>query len=269
MSCTVVVCNDRGPSSSSALPGHQPWTPSRWANRSPIAWPPRRSVAPAGWFCPHHRSARNGSCRNQGPARRQGSRALRSALVCSAWAGGWRDQGTPTSAGMEPRDIGSQSAPRRYSPMQRFRTAGCSGEEGDREAHQGQPCQTGGCKNRKRLDHRQLQHGQNLKQSLRPASVPAWYRCNSLMQRRQGSGSWPAPPRLSPIDEALMASGLHIAAGLEDQLRLADQSSLHNAVSRPSSAMGVDLKRQRGPHQRRLKADDPGSLQTRPAWLCW
>ena len=170
---------------------------------------------------------------------------------------------------MEPRDVGSQPAPRRYSPTQRFRTAGCSGEEGDREAHQGQPCQTGGCKNRKRLDHQQLQHGRNLKQSLRPASIPVGYRCNSLMQRELARDSWPAPPRLSPIDAAPMASGLPIAAGLEDQLGLADQSSLHKQVSRPSSAIGVDLKRQRGPHQRRLKADDPGSLQTQPAWLCW
>ena len=66
-----------------------------------------------------------------------------------------------------------------------------------------------------------------------------------------------------------MANGLPIAAGLEDQLGLADQSSLHKEVSRPLSTIGVDLQRQRGPHQRRLKADDPGSLQTQPAWLCW
>lgn len=57
--------------------------------------------------------------------------------------------------------------------VQRLRTSACSEQEGDGEAHQGQPCQTGGSENRKGLDHRQLQHGQNLKQSLRPASIPA------------------------------------------------------------------------------------------------
>ena len=148
---------------------------------------------------------------------------------------------------MEPRDVRSQPAPRRYSPMQRFRPTGCSGEEGDREAHQGQPCQTGGCKNRKGLVHRQLLHGQNLKQFLRHASVPAWGRCNPLRQRRQGSGSWPAPPRLSPIPEKPIASGLPIAVGLGDQRPLDDPSSIHEAVPWPSSAMGVDRQRQRGP----------------------
>jgi len=65
-----------------------------------------------------------------------------------------------------------------------------------------------------------------------------------------------------------MASGLPIALGLEHQLHLDDQTSLHKAVSWPSSAMGVDRQRLQGPRQRRLKADDPGSLQTRPALLC-
>lgn len=162
-------------------------------------------------------------------------RALRSVLVCTAGARGWRDRGTPTSAGMEPRNVRSQPAPRRYSPMQRFKPTGCSGEEGDREAHQGQPCQTGGCKNRKGLVHRQLLHGQNLKQFLRNASVQAWDHCKPLWQRRQGSGSWPAPPRLSPIPEKSIASGLPIAVGLGDQRPLDDHSSIHEAVSLPSS----------------------------------
>ena len=108
---------------------------------------------------------------------------------------------------MEPRDVGSQSALCRHSPMQWFRTRGCSGKDGDREAHQGQPCQTSGCENRKRLGHQQLQHGQNLKQSLRSATIPAWYRCNPLRQRRQASDAWPTPTKLSPSPEAPMASG--------------------------------------------------------------
>ena len=189
--------------------------------------------------------------------------------MCSAGAGGWRDRGIPTSAGMKPRDVGSQPALRRHSPMQWFRSRGCSGKEGYREAHQGQPCQTSGCENRKRLGHQQLQHGQNLKQSLRSASIPFWYRCNPLRQRSQASDAWPTPTKLSPSPEAPMASGLPIAVGLEDQLRLNDQTSHHEAVSWPSSAMGVSRQLLRGPHQQHLRADAPGSLQIRPAWLCW
>jgi hypothetical protein len=119
------------------------------------------------------------------------------------------------------------------------------------------------------LGHQQLQHGQNLKQSLRSATIPAWYRCNPLRQRRQASDAWPTPTKLSPSPEAPMASGLPIAVGLEDQLRLNDQTSHHEAVSWPSSAMGVSRQLLQGLHQQHLRADAPGSLQIRPAWLCW
>jgi hypothetical protein len=45
------------------------------------------------------------------------------------------------------KDARSQSAPRRHGRMQLLRTTGCSEQEGDREAHQGEPSQTGGSKN--------------------------------------------------------------------------------------------------------------------------
>ena len=45
------------------------------------------------------------------------------------------------------KDAGSQSAPRRHGRMQLLRTTGCSEQEGDGEAHQGEPSQTGGSKN--------------------------------------------------------------------------------------------------------------------------
>jgi len=45
------------------------------------------------------------------------------------------------------KDAGSQSAPRRHGRMQLLRTTGFSEQEGDREAHQGEPSQTGGSKN--------------------------------------------------------------------------------------------------------------------------
>ncbi len=132
--------------------------------------------------------------------------------------------------------------------MQLLRTKGCSEQEGDGEAHQGQPCQTGGSENRKGLDHRQLQHSQNLKQFLRLATIPVWSRCNPSRQRRQASDSWAALARLSPIQKPL---------------RLVQQSSFHEAVSWPSSAMAIDRQRLRGPHQRRLEADAAGFLQFR------
>ena len=77
-SAPLRFANDRGPSSS------------------------QRSVALTGWFRRHRHSARSGSGRNQDRGRRQGSRALRSALACSAGAEGW-DRGAPTSPGMRPR----------------------------------------------------------------------------------------------------------------------------------------------------------------------
>ena len=64
------------------------------------------------------------------------------------------------------------------------RAACCSEQEGDGEAHQGQPCQAGGGKNRDGLNHRQHQHGQNLEQFLRPAIIPAYCRCNASQRRR-------------------------------------------------------------------------------------
>ena len=79
-----------------------------------------------------------------------------------------------------------QSAPRRHGRMQLLRTTGCSEQEGDGEAHQGQSGQTGGSKNREGLDQRQLQHGQNLEQSLRTAIIPACYRCNPSWQGSSG-----------------------------------------------------------------------------------
>jgi len=81
---------------------------------------------------------------------------------------------------------GFQSAPRRHGRMQLLRTTGCSEQEGDGEAHQGQSGQTGGGKNREGLDQRQLQHRQNLEQSLRTAIIPACYRCNRSWQGRSG-----------------------------------------------------------------------------------
>jgi len=62
---------------------------------------------------------------------------------------------------------------RAATDTQPFRTTGCSEQVGDGEAQQGQPCQTGGREKRKGLNHRQLQYRQILKQSLRPASIPA------------------------------------------------------------------------------------------------
>jgi hypothetical protein len=47
---------------------------------------------------------------------------------------------------------------RAATDTQRFRKTGCLEEEGDAEAHQSQPCQTGGSEKRKGLNHRQLQH---------------------------------------------------------------------------------------------------------------
>ena len=70
--------------------------------------------------------------------------------------------------------------------MQLLRTTGCSEQEGDGEAHQGEPSQTGGSKNGEGLDQRQLQDRQNLEQSLRTTIIPASYRCNPSWQRRTG-----------------------------------------------------------------------------------
>jgi len=70
-------------------------------------------------------------------------------------AQGWRAWQGPKGGGIEghqrhldeAKDAGSQSAPRRHGRMQLLRTTGCSEQEGDGEAHQGQPSQTGGGKN--------------------------------------------------------------------------------------------------------------------------
>jgi len=62
-----------------------------------------------------------------------------------------------------------------------------SEQQGDGEAHQGQPSQTGGGQNRYGLGHGQIQQGQNLEQSLRSAIIPAWNRSNPSWQRGPAS----------------------------------------------------------------------------------
>jgi len=73
--------------------------------------------------------------------------------------------------------------------MQLLRTTGCSEQEGDGKTHQGQSGQTGGGKNREGLDQRQLQHDQNLEQSLKAAIILACLRCNRSWQGVPASDS--------------------------------------------------------------------------------
>ena len=120
-----------------------------------------------------------------------------------------------------------RGAPAGHPPA---RTTGCSEQEGDREAHQGQPSQTRGGKNRDGLDHRQLQQGQNLEQFLRPTIIPGCCRCNPLRQRKLGECCLAFALRAEPIPEALMAAGLSVAVALESHRGLDDQPSSHQAA---------------------------------------
>lgn len=72
---------------------------------------------------------------------------------------GWRVAGSTGTKGCwnSAKDVESQPAPHRHRHAA-VQEKGCSKEEGDAEAHQGQPCQTGGGEKRKGLNHRQLQH---------------------------------------------------------------------------------------------------------------